>query len=348
MTTRTNSKYLNVLYSFQLLLMLLLVTGTADAASVSLVTDCGIKARIHTPDELSPWLQKIDQGLYLTHPATGRIELLTGVLDSRLSGFVASFVPMDSSYVADALATVHTIRIDLTIDVFILPTPPAEAMSSFARGNVIFLSPGTADIARETVMHLVTHELGHVMTWAYFDNNPAHWDRYMQLRGLDPIANGSSAMHRDRSREILAEDIRYLFGGDEANTNGRIENPTLALPDQVDGLSTELSTTIRGVPSAAVIEVTKAYPNPFNPQTTIEMQLDESSFLMYRNDALLRITDVRGRMVRMIDVGQFENGRVSFVWNGRDDRGESVSSGRYFYQISAGPLQGRGAVTLVR
>jgi FlgD Ig-like domain len=347
--TLKNSKYLKALHGILLLLVVCMMSNTVDAAVLSLEAECGIKARIHTPTSLAPWLEETYNGRFLTDPQGVRLELLSGVEDPRLkAGNIQEFVPLDSTAVAQALASMRGININLTVDVYILPTPPAEAQGSFARHGAIYLSPGTGEVARETIMHLVTHELGHVLTWAYFDNFPEHWDRYLQIRGLDSIRNGPQAMHRDRAREILAEDIRFLFGGPEANSNGRIENTSLVLPDQVDGLADELTLILNGIPAASVAQITKAFPNPFNPQTTIEMLLDENDFMFNQGRVDLRITDIRGRVVRHIESGRFENGRVSVVWNGRDDMGGTVSSGRYFYTISVGQLQGRGALTLVR
>jgi WD40 repeat protein len=77
------------------------------------------------------------------------------------------------------------------------------------------------------------------------------------------------------------------------------------------------------------------YPNPFNPETWIPYQL--------ASDADVRITiyDVRGNLIRRLDVGHQPagtyTGRSSAAyWDGRNDRGESVASGLYFYTLSAG------------
>jgi flagellar hook assembly protein FlgD len=51
----------------------------------------------------------------------------------------------------------------------------------------------------------------------------------------------------------------------------------------------------------------------------------------------LRIFDVNGRPVRVLQDGLISvAGRHTAGWNGRDDRGEAVASGVYFYRIEAG------------
>ena len=72
------------------------------------------------------------------------------------------------------------------------------------------------------------------------------------------------------------------------------------------------------------------FPNPFNPDTTIKYDLAESA------DVTLQIYNVLGQVIRTLVASEAQNaGRYQIRWNGMDDRGVSVSSGIYFYQISA-------------
>ncbi len=77
------------------------------------------------------------------------------------------------------------------------------------------------------------------------------------------------------------------------------------------------------------------YPNPFNPETWIPYQL--------ASDADVRITiyDVNGNVVRTLNLGHqsagtyFDRNSAAY-WDGRNDRGEPVASGVYFYSLAAG------------
>jgi hypothetical protein len=71
------------------------------------------------------------------------------------------------------------------------------------------------------------------------------------------------------------------------------------------------------------------FPNPFNPETTIKYNLAETA------NVHLRIYNVVGQVVRTLVAEQQSAGRYTVRWNGTDDRGLSVSSGIYFYQLSA-------------
>ncbi|MCZ6632573.1 MAG: T9SS type A sorting domain-containing protein, partial [bacterium] len=72
------------------------------------------------------------------------------------------------------------------------------------------------------------------------------------------------------------------------------------------------------------------FPNPFNPETTIKYNLAESA------DVTVQIYNVVGQVVRTLVAERQSSGRYQVQWSGKDDRGVAVSSGIYFYQISAG------------
>jgi len=71
------------------------------------------------------------------------------------------------------------------------------------------------------------------------------------------------------------------------------------------------------------------YPNPFNPNTTIEIGIPGPGGLVN-----LAVYDVRGRRVRTLIDQHLEPGTYETYWDGRNDAGESLSSGIYFYRLS--------------
>ncbi len=77
------------------------------------------------------------------------------------------------------------------------------------------------------------------------------------------------------------------------------------------------------------------YPNPFNPETWIPYQLAET------NAVTLYIYAVNGGLVRTLDLGHQAAGRYyershAAYWDGKNDVGEPVASGVYFYTLTAG------------
>ena len=77
------------------------------------------------------------------------------------------------------------------------------------------------------------------------------------------------------------------------------------------------------------------YPNPFNPETWIPYQLAEPA------EVTLTIHSVNGAVVRTLALGKMPAGiyqsrsRAAY-WDGKNDVGESVASGVYFYTLTAG------------
>ena len=82
-------------------------------------------------------------------------------------------------------------------------------------------------------------------------------------------------------------------------------------------------------------ELLHNYPNPFNPETWIPYRLAEDAFVT------LTIYDQTGHVVRTLDVGHqiasaYETRSKAIYWDGRNEVGETVASGVYFYHLSAG------------
>ena len=93
-------------------------------------------------------------------------------------------------------------------------------------------------------------------------------------------------------------------------------------------------------PSVAVVMPAETallpnYPNPFNPETWIPYQLGQPS------EVVLTIHDMKGRTVRTLEVGHqpagvYQSRERAAHWNGRNQQGETVANGVYFYRLTAG------------
>jgi hypothetical protein len=75
------------------------------------------------------------------------------------------------------------------------------------------------------------------------------------------------------------------------------------------------------------------YPNPFNNQTTI--MYDIPSLMVNMVDVEIHIYNTIGKLVRTIDEGDKGAGQHTTIWDGKNDDGETLSSGVYFYQLRA-------------
>jgi hypothetical protein len=99
------------------------------------------------------------------------------------------------------------------------------------------------------------------------------------------------------------------------------------------------------VAAAAAPRVTalhQAYPNPFNPTTTIAFDLAVEA------EVQLRVYDLAGRLVRNLVGGQMEAHRHQVLWNGLDERGQRVGSGLYLVRFEAGGVTATRKLILVR
>ena len=77
------------------------------------------------------------------------------------------------------------------------------------------------------------------------------------------------------------------------------------------------------------------YPNPFNPETWIPYQLATDT------EVTLSIYDMNGRLIRALALGHkpagvYQSRSRAAYWDGRNELGEPVASGVYFYTLTAG------------
>jgi len=89
------------------------------------------------------------------------------------------------------------------------------------------------------------------------------------------------------------------------------------------------------------------YPNPFNPETWIPYQLK------YPNEVVIKILNVTGELVRELRLGYKPAGTYmtqdkAVYWDGRNEVGEQVSSGVYFYTIRAGDYNSTKKMIITR
>ncbi|RKY03796.1 hypothetical protein DRP77_05390, partial [Candidatus Poribacteria bacterium] len=89
------------------------------------------------------------------------------------------------------------------------------------------------------------------------------------------------------------------------------------------------------------------YPNPFNPETWIPFQLAEEAYVT------IEIYDSLGRLVRRLDLGRLRAGYYlgkseAAYWDGRDEEGQLLPSGVYFYTIRAGDFSETRRMVILR
>jgi len=84
-----------------------------------------------------------------------------------------------------------------------------------------------------------------------------------------------------------------------------------------------------GQPGAVQLSLS-AYPNPFNPKTTVSFSLAKAERVR------LDVFDINGRAVRNLLDGPAAAGRHEIVWDGADSQGSPQASGVYLFRVQAG------------
>ena len=136
---------------------------------------------------------------------------------------------------------------------------------------------------------------------------PGQRDLHIVLAGPQPVSGGGELLRiypDELSREVRLVEARF--------NDGRIVGQTSAA-------------AVQFLPSQLILFPN--YPNPFNPTTTIQFSLPQAESVRRE------IFDPLGRRVQTLFAGRLEAGLHQQVWQGRDETGERVASGVYFYRL---------------
>ena len=85
------------------------------------------------------------------------------------------------------------------------------------------------------------------------------------------------------------------------------------------------------------------YPNPFNPETTINFNLLESV-----SNVSIKIYNVKGQLVQKLLDSEMDKGAHQVVWKGDNISGSQAGSGIYFYQLKAGDITETRKMMLIK
>ena len=151
------------------------------------------------------------------------------------------------------------------------------------------------------------------------------YDLVLVVSGIDGSAAAPSAGLRVLgSRPTRAEIQEWLTQAQQLTPTDAILQRGIAVLEQLLRLTTPEETSL--LPN---------YPNPFNPETWIPYQLETPA------EVTLRIFSASGVEVRALALGYqpagwYETRDRAAYWDGKNNRGEFVASGVYFYTLTAG------------
>jgi hypothetical protein len=152
-----------------------------------------------------------------------------------------------------------------------------------------------------------------------------------------------SLIASDKNKAVLEQvywNYQYVKNGGSAIHNPRYTTYLLQRSLQALGVSTDVEPLAGLVPST--YELSQNYPNPFNPTTQIRFSLPRES------DVKLVVFDIVGRVVTTLVDQKMSAGVHQVTWNGRDQDGQSVASGVYFYHIQAAGFSATKKMALIK
>ena len=125
----------------------------------------------------------------------------------------------------------------------------------------------------------------------------------------DLVANTDTVNVAQGSWMIVASDGEFFVESNFGNPMELSINGSALIPDQYS--------------------LNQNYPNPFKNFTTISYDMPENQKVK------IRIFDVRGRVIRTLINEDQSAGFKSILWDGKNEDGDEVSAGVYFYQMYA-------------
>jgi hypothetical protein len=84
------------------------------------------------------------------------------------------------------------------------------------------------------------------------------------------------------------------------------------------------------------------YPNPFNPGTRIPFALPVET------EIRIQVTDMSGRVLRVLAEGRYPAGLHEIDWDGRDEQGRRQASGIYFCELESERFTEKRKMTLLK
>lgn len=155
-----------------------------------------------------------------------------------------------------------------------------------------------------------------------------------------PHVAGVVALLLERNRYLTRDNVISLLSSTAVSAGGTVPNNTFGA-GKMHALNALLATPA-GVDCATLARTTgvdcdgnriytyqllNAYPNPFNPATTIGFTLEKPEKVD------LAVYDMLGRRIRELSSEELTAGLHQILWDGTNSRGDAVASGVYFTRL---------------
>jgi ELWxxDGT repeat protein len=176
-----------------------------------------------------------------------------------------------------------------------------------------------------------------------FSDETAGDDVVLEILGIDDLPDDARVSLVDRHLERLIDlraESRYTFYQGERKFVARDEDARFVLLVGSEEFVKAQGSSLARVPTKTILH--QNIPNPFNPSTIIRYELATTS----RVD--LRVYDVHGSVVRVLEDRDRPPGLYEVGWNGTNERGEHVASGVYFYRLKTSDFEQTKKLALLK
>ena len=181
----------------------------------------------------------------------------------------------------------------------------------------------------------VTQSEADLMGFSIYRNNVNESASASSVSPLIPATNTSHLQSYSFTDISVAQGLWYYWLQSMAYSGSSyFHGPVVVNVDHVslpEGTSAPLITGIKSV-----------YPNPFNPSTTITIELGKAS------DVEVGVYNLKGELIRQLDSGAKAAGTHSLLWNSLDDRGQACGSGIYLLKFTAEGSSSQAKITLIK
>lgn len=205
---------------------------------------------------------------------------------------------------------------------------PETYPSTYAGSYSLF--SGRYDVSGSTSMDIWGDGIAGLQQYGFsldFSNDTTEWDIPAYLWAKQAIDNleqeievlGETPTRKD---SVIALSLRYQM---RCRYTAYFADYEVGEPTPVD----------EGPVVPPTSKLVKAYPNPFNPMTTFQIEIGESP-----TPLVLNIYDLRGHLIHSIDLSGLAPGIHQISWFARGINGSQLASGVYFAVLESDRFQG--------
>jgi len=174
--------------------------------------------------------------------------------------------------------------------------------------------------------------------YQYYENNTT------VVRGMDMVSeNGPyDGIYYDANMSMLTREYP------DPEAEELVTGPGMYMHVPVDVASGRMGagvTAVESVDAAGIPDsysLSNAYPNPFNPETTIEFAIPTDGHVK------LEVFNTAGQLVNTLVDQDISAGVFRNTWEAHSQDGQPVSSGVYFYRMEAGDFVETRSMTLLK